>query len=260
LSQANLPNITPSITITRDDAINLLLSSIALEELGLSHVINAEGEKLQFVLGTLPGVTGPTVTISDLLNVNDSVRETLKTVTQKELLLQNKLDSILTTPISVGPTGPAGSTGATGPIAPPNFAYLYSTVTQVLPPPKPGGEGGPVTFNNSVINSTAISFTPPASINILQTGFYRITWEVFPTAGVSAFGIFFGPGLLTLVPGSDYGTNTGNDPYTGQVIAQLVAGEVLTLNSILGGPTLQVFTTSFGNTVSASIIIEFLGS
>ncbi|SFX30094.1 hypothetical protein SAMN04487866_10410, partial [Thermoactinomyces sp. DSM 45891] len=57
MSQANIPNISPNISITREDAVNLLLSSIALEELGLSHIINAEGEKLQYVLGTLPGVS-----------------------------------------------------------------------------------------------------------------------------------------------------------------------------------------------------------
>ncbi|GGH40524.1 hypothetical protein [Paenibacillus segetis] len=59
MSQANIPNITPSINVTREDAINLLLSSVALEEIGLSHIINAEGENLQYVLGTLPGVTMP---------------------------------------------------------------------------------------------------------------------------------------------------------------------------------------------------------
>lgn len=59
LSQANIPNITPTITLTRDDAISLLLYSIAMEELGISRIINAEGEKLQFVLGTLSGLSGP---------------------------------------------------------------------------------------------------------------------------------------------------------------------------------------------------------
>lgn len=115
MSQANLPNITPTITLTRDDAINLLLSSIAIEEPGLGHIINSEGEKLQFILGTLPGVTAPPATISDLLNVNQRVQNTIKTIKQKEIILQSKLDSILSTPISIGPTGATGSTGATGP-------------------------------------------------------------------------------------------------------------------------------------------------
>lgn len=59
LSQTNFQNITPTISLTRDEAISLLISAIAMEELGLSHIINAEGEKLQYVLGTLPGVTAP---------------------------------------------------------------------------------------------------------------------------------------------------------------------------------------------------------
>lgn len=45
MSQANIPNITPTITITTIDAVNLLLASIALEEIGLAHIINAEAEK-----------------------------------------------------------------------------------------------------------------------------------------------------------------------------------------------------------------------
>ncbi|MCL6488857.1 MAG: hypothetical protein K6T76_07980 [Alicyclobacillus mali] len=58
MSQPNIPNINPSISLTRDDAVNLLLSSIALEELGLGHLTNAEAEKIQYVLGTLTGATG----------------------------------------------------------------------------------------------------------------------------------------------------------------------------------------------------------
>lgn len=55
MSQANIPNITPAISLTRDEVVNLILSSIAMQELGLSHIINAEAEKIQYALGTLPG-------------------------------------------------------------------------------------------------------------------------------------------------------------------------------------------------------------
>jgi len=55
MSQANIPNMTPNVNVDREDAINLLLASIAMEELGLSHILNAQGEKLQYVLGTLQG-------------------------------------------------------------------------------------------------------------------------------------------------------------------------------------------------------------
>lgn len=97
MSQPNIPNITPVITISRNDVINLLLASIALEELGLAHIINAEAEKLQFAVGTLPGLTTP-VTISQLLLVNQNVQETLGTVIQKEMLLLTKLENVLKIP------------------------------------------------------------------------------------------------------------------------------------------------------------------
>ncbi|SDC78460.1 hypothetical protein SAMN05421737_1193, partial [Shouchella lonarensis] len=52
MSQPSMPNFTPTITLTRSDVINLLLASIAMEEMGLAHIINAEGEKIQYALGT----------------------------------------------------------------------------------------------------------------------------------------------------------------------------------------------------------------
>lgn len=113
MSQANIPNITPSITITRDDALNLLLSSIAIEELGLGHIINAEAEKIQYAVGTLPGLSVP-ATISDLLAVDASVKSTLQETIKKEMLLQNKLESILAAPSLTGPTGVTGPTGPAG--------------------------------------------------------------------------------------------------------------------------------------------------
>ncbi|SFM28318.1 hypothetical protein SAMN03159341_12415 [Paenibacillus sp. 1_12] len=94
MSQASIPNITPTITLTREDALNLLLASIAIEELGLGHIINAEAEKIQYAVGTLPGLTIP-ATISDLLAIDASVKHTLQEVIKKEMLLQSKLETVL---------------------------------------------------------------------------------------------------------------------------------------------------------------------
>jgi len=100
----NIPNITPEINITREDVINLLLASIAFEELGLAHLINAEAEKIQAVLGTLPppgdNITG--TTLNDLLNINLSVRKTLQDIIKKEMLLQFKLENVLEIPETNG--------------------------------------------------------------------------------------------------------------------------------------------------------------
>lgn len=96
MSQASIPNITPEISITLEDSVNLLLASIALEELALAHIINAEGEKIQYIIGTLPGVTPPEVpSLSTLLTINDSVRKTLQSVIAKEIILNFKMENVL---------------------------------------------------------------------------------------------------------------------------------------------------------------------
>jgi len=99
MSFPSIPDIAPNISIDRNQVINLLLASIAFEELGLAHIINAEAEKIQFVLGTLPGVSPPEpATLEDLLLVDKSVRKTLNTVIKDQMLLQFKLEDILEVP------------------------------------------------------------------------------------------------------------------------------------------------------------------
>lgn len=113
MSQPSLPAISPPIT--REDALNMILLSIAMEELGLSHIINSEGEKLQFILGTLPGLSGGPSSIQDVLNVNDSIKQLLDSIAQNQLLLSSKMECVLDSPVFPGPTGPTGATGSIGP-------------------------------------------------------------------------------------------------------------------------------------------------
>lgn len=83
-------------TPTLEDALNQIISSIAMEELGLSHIINAEGEKIQFVLGTLEGSQPEDpATINDILRVNESVRKILETILFKNMVLKVKLSETL---------------------------------------------------------------------------------------------------------------------------------------------------------------------
>ena len=113
MSQPSLPAISPPIT--REDALNMILLSIAMEEIGLSHIINSEGEKLQFILGTLPGLSGGTPSIQDVLNVNNSINQLLDSIAQNQLLLSSKMEYALDSPVSPGPIGNTGATGSIGP-------------------------------------------------------------------------------------------------------------------------------------------------
>ena len=116
MSLPSFPNVDPPIQ--REDAVNQILSSIAMEELGLSHILNAEGEKMQYILGTLPGLSGPAATVEDVLNANESVRGLLETAVQNQLFLKGKMQGALDASPMRGPTGPTGPTGPQGPAGP----------------------------------------------------------------------------------------------------------------------------------------------
>ena len=116
MSLPSFPNVDPPIQ--REDAVNQILSSIAMEELGLSHILNAEGEKMQYILGTLPGLSGPAATVEDVLNANESVRGLLETAVQNQIFLKGKMQGALDASPMRGPTGPTGPTGPQGPAGP----------------------------------------------------------------------------------------------------------------------------------------------
>lgn len=70
-----------------EHACNDLIESIALIETALSHILNAEGEKLQKILACSDD-------IDKILCANDSINETIVNVTHLEIILHDKLATI----------------------------------------------------------------------------------------------------------------------------------------------------------------------
>lgn len=93
MSMPNIPNIDSKINLTTTEASNVVLASIGFEELGLAHIINAEGEKIQSYLGTLEGQeVKKDIKLEELKELDNIVNDTLKSITKKELLLLMKLE------------------------------------------------------------------------------------------------------------------------------------------------------------------------
>ncbi|MEG0684982.1 MAG: isopeptide-forming domain-containing fimbrial protein [Coprobacillus sp.] len=69
-------------------AINDVIESVALQQTALSHIINAEGEKIQKAMEI------PDITSKQLLAINDSVTSTINSITQLETLLVQKIQIV----------------------------------------------------------------------------------------------------------------------------------------------------------------------
>ncbi len=91
MSMPNIPSMNPSITVTRDDAVNIILSSIGMEELSLAHIVNAEAEKIQFALGTLETADGA-ASLDDIMAVNASAKRMLRDVIKNQMLIGMKME------------------------------------------------------------------------------------------------------------------------------------------------------------------------
>ncbi|HHV12401.1 MAG TPA: collagen-like protein [Clostridiales bacterium] len=136
MSMPTFPNISPEIT--REQALNMILASIAMEELGLSHIINAEGEKIQYVLKELSEHCG--ASIEEVIDVNKSVESLMEVVMQNQVFLKSKMDSVIEVMAAdLGPTGPTGATGPKGPTGPPGA----KGATGATGPRGPKGTTGP---------------------------------------------------------------------------------------------------------------------
>lgn len=75
--------------IDKSCAASSILQSIALQEAGLAHIINAEGEKIQKI------VSMRCVDAKDLIDVNNSVESMIEKITALELVLKSKADAVI---------------------------------------------------------------------------------------------------------------------------------------------------------------------
>lgn len=78
-----MPEIT-SGKGTREQAVTDIITSVALQQTALSHILNAEGEKIQKGVFLAKN-------IDEMICVNKSVNQMVDSISKLELLLQNKL-------------------------------------------------------------------------------------------------------------------------------------------------------------------------
>ena len=81
MSMPQFPNLE---CLTFEQAINSILTSIALEEAALSHILNAEGEKIQYVLAKC-------ATVDEVIRTNNSVKALVDSISDLQQTLKSKM-------------------------------------------------------------------------------------------------------------------------------------------------------------------------
>ena len=127
MSMPNIPNLNPQISVNRDDAVNIILSSIGMEELSLAHILNAEAEKIQFALGTLETAGGQASSMTDILETNKLASKMVRNVIKNQMLLSMKMEDTVDLAEQTQPV--------TQPVTPPVTEPVVPPVTEPLTPP-----------------------------------------------------------------------------------------------------------------------------
>ena len=74
----------PKLDLTIEQSINSILTSIAMEEAALSHILNAEGEKIQYVLAHCAD-------FNEVIKTNESVKALVDSISDLQLTLKSKM-------------------------------------------------------------------------------------------------------------------------------------------------------------------------
>lgn len=80
----------PETILSREEAIQAILTSIAMEEAALSHILNAEGEKIQYAVAHAKA-NPCEADMHALLEINKSASSLVEKVTDMQMILKNKM-------------------------------------------------------------------------------------------------------------------------------------------------------------------------
>ena len=83
-----MPTITQG-NKTPEQVVTDIIESVALQENALSHIINAESEKMQAIIDMEGATQG------QLMALNKSAELMLSAITRLEIILQSKLESVI---------------------------------------------------------------------------------------------------------------------------------------------------------------------
>jgi len=207
-----------------NDSIAQILTSIAMEEIGLSHIINAEGEKIQYVLGTLEGQRPQQPpTVEQILEVNESVKDMLSQVSFSQMFLMGKMQAALgaykNNPNPPIPPTPANIFVASG-------TGRHEMRTQINRMTVPFGSPLLQIGNN-------ISQNPDYDFIVQTTGRYQIDYQLSVNESPSAGSINMIGELVNISHGIIDSFNFPQNPFTlvqRNVMVDLQAGDRVNLS------------------------------
>jgi hypothetical protein len=149
-----------------------------------------------------------------------------------------------------GIPGTPGLPGAPGTPAPPDYGYVYNTSPQTV------AIESSITFDT---NATLVGFTHTlgsAVITVTDSGIYRVDTSVSGTEP-NQMALFIND---TVAPGAVYGSGSGTQQNSGQVVVFLSAGDELTVRNHTSASAVDLATVIGGTqaNVNASVLIQEL--
>ncbi len=91
MSKPNIPNTILDMDISFEDAINMLLISIAMEEISLSRLLDAETEKIKLIINEQKKIN---ISDSDILSIKANMNSIIINISKMQMLLQWNLENM----------------------------------------------------------------------------------------------------------------------------------------------------------------------